>query len=72
MTESLVVRRHPNGGYAVVRTDTDAPQIQPVDPIYHDQYGTLSIASKAAYEEATAFEGLGCCGYSVHPECFTD
>lgn len=69
MSEYLVVRKHPHGGFAVVLADTDDTGIQDVDPTYHLQHGTLRQAERAAFNES---ELLGGIAYTVEPCCYQD
>lgn len=55
-----LVRRHPEGGYAVVHGFVEDTHIPDVDPDVHSSFMTL----QAAADEA-AREGY----YSLHPEC---
>jgi hypothetical protein len=69
MSEYLVVKPHPHGGFAVVMADTDDTRVQDVDINLHVQHGTLRQAQKAAYDESII---LGDCGYTTDPSCYRD
>lgn len=56
-----LVRRHPEGGYAVVHGFVEDTHIPEVDPDVHDNFVTLQAAADEAAKEGY---------FSPHPEIF--